>query len=52
MNDLARSVLLLYSYDENPDDTSADNLLTQSIKLIGLVPGNCGKCLRGEPPLF
>ena len=38
MNDLARSVLLLYSYDENPDDTSADNLLTQSIKLIGSFP--------------
>ena len=33
MNDLARSVLLLYSYDENPDDISAENLLTQSIKL-------------------
>ena len=31
-------MLLLYSYDENPDDTSADNLLTQSIKLIGSFP--------------
>ena len=38
MNDLARSVLLLYSYDENPDDISAVNLLTQSIKLIGSFP--------------
>ena len=38
MNDLARSVLLLYSYDENPDDTSIENLLTQSIKLIGSFP--------------
>ena len=38
MNDLARSVLLLYSYDENPDDISAENLLTQSIKLIGSFP--------------
>ena len=38
MNDLARSVLLLYSYDENPDDTSVENLLSQSIKLIGSFP--------------
>lgn len=38
MNDLARSVLLLYSYDENPDDLSVQNLLLQSIRLIGSFP--------------
>ena len=38
MNDLARSVLLLYSYDDNPDDTSVENLLRQSIQLIGSFP--------------
>ncbi len=38
MNKLARSVLSLYSYDENPDDTSVENLLLQSIRLIGAFP--------------
>lgn len=38
MNELARSVLALYSYDENPDDTSVGNVLLQSIKLIGTFP--------------
>lgn len=34
MNVLARSVLSLYSYDDNPDDISVENLLRQSIQLI------------------
>jgi citrate synthase len=34
MNVLARSVLSLYSYDENADDLSIDNLLKQSLQLI------------------
>ncbi|HWQ77825.1 MAG TPA: citrate/2-methylcitrate synthase [Anaerovoracaceae bacterium] len=38
MNKLARSVLALYSYDEDPDDTSVDNVLRQSINLIGYFP--------------
>ncbi|MDR1135074.1 MAG: citrate/2-methylcitrate synthase [Clostridiales Family XIII bacterium] len=38
MNKLARSVLALYSYDENPDDTSIDNVLRQSIELISYFP--------------
>ncbi len=38
MNKLARSVLSLYSYDENPDDTSLENILLQSVKLIGAFP--------------
>ena len=38
MNKLARSVLSLYSYDEHPDDTSVENLLLQSIRLIGAFP--------------
>jgi citrate synthase len=38
MNKLARSVLALYSYDNNPDDTSIENLLRQSIELIGRFP--------------
>lgn len=38
MNKLARSVLSLYSYDKNPDDISVENLLLQSIKLVGCFP--------------
>ena len=38
MSELARSVLALYSYDPNPDDTSVENLLLQSVKLIGNFP--------------
>lgn len=38
MNKLARSVLALYSYDENPDDISISNVLRQSMNLIGYFP--------------
>ena len=38
MNTLARSVLTLYSYDENPDDTSVPNVLRQCLQLIALFP--------------
>lgn len=38
MNLLARSVLSLYSWDENPDDTSIPNVLRQSLNLIARVP--------------
>lgn len=38
MNKLARSVLALYCYDNNPDDTSIPNVLRQSIDLIGYFP--------------
>lgn len=38
MNTLARSVLTLYSYDTNADDTSIENVLRQSLELISLFP--------------
>lgn len=38
MNSLARSVLTLYSYDSNPDDTSVANVLSQCLKLIACFP--------------
>ena len=38
MNKVARSVLALYSYDPNPDDTSAENVLRQCIQLIAQIP--------------
>ncbi len=38
MNSLARSVLTLYSYDANADDTSVENVLRQSLQLIATFP--------------
>ena len=38
MNILARSVLEMYTFDPNPDDTSRDNLMRQSIELISRFP--------------
>lgn len=38
MNKLQRSVLVLYSHDDNPDDLSTSNLLRQSISLIAQFP--------------
>ena len=38
MNTLARSVLTLYSYDDNANDISLPNVLRQSLQLIALFP--------------
>ena len=38
MNKLARLVLALYSYDENPDSTALENVMRQSIQLIARLP--------------
>ena len=38
MNSLARSVLTLYSYDNNPNDTSIPNVLRQCLQLIATFP--------------
>lgn len=38
MNKLQRSILVLYSHDDNPDDTSINNVLRQSLELIARFP--------------
>lgn len=38
MNSLSRSVLMLYSYDKNADDTSISNVLQQCLQLIARFP--------------
>ncbi len=38
MNSLARSVLTLYSYDSNPDNTEISNVLRQCLQLIARFP--------------
>ncbi len=38
MNKMARSVLAMYSYDDNPDETSVENIIRQSLELIARLP--------------
>ena len=38
MNKMAIGVLSLYSFDENPDDTSLDNLVRQCVDIIAKLP--------------
>lgn len=38
MNKLARCVLATYSYDDNPDEVSVENVLRQSFELIARMP--------------
>ncbi|MCK5130115.1 MAG: citrate synthase, partial [Clostridiales bacterium] len=38
MNMLARCTLAMYTFDDNPDDTSIDNVLYQCIKMIAQYP--------------
>jgi citrate synthase len=38
MNTLARSVLTMYAYDDNPDEISVSNVLRQCLELIALSP--------------
>lgn len=38
MNKMARCVMVLYSFDENPDDISLPNVLRQSLQLIAQTP--------------
>ena len=49
MNELARGVLSLYSYDPDPDNTSIENLLLQSVRLL---PLHRRQRLRRQAPLF
>ena len=38
MNKLQTAVLSLYSYDEQPDDVTLDNMLRQSIEIVARIP--------------
>ena len=38
MNALLKSIVTLYSYDDNPEDISPANVLRQSLQLIGKMP--------------
>jgi citrate synthase len=38
MNAISRSILTLYSYDNNPDDISVKNVFRQAVQLIAVMP--------------
>lgn len=38
MNTLMRSILTLYAYDDNPDDTSVENVLRQCLQITSVTP--------------
>lgn len=52
MNKLARSVLALYSYDDNPDDISIENVLRQSFLLMGCFPAIISYAYQAKSTYF
>lgn len=48
MNKLARSVLALYSYDNNPDELSFENVFRQSVELIARFPSMIAYALQAK----
>ncbi len=52
MNKLARSVLVLYSYDDMADDTSVENVLRQSVSLIAKLPILASYAYRAKTHYF
>lgn len=52
MNKLARSVLALYCYDENPDSTAIENVLRQSIDLMGYFPALIAYAYQAKSSFF
>jgi citrate synthase len=52
MNKLGRSVLTLYSYDDNPDDNSPENVFHQCIKLIAQMPTIVAYCYMAKKYYF
>lgn len=52
MNKLSRSILALYCYDENPDDTDITNVLRQSIDLIGYFPALLAYAYQAKSSYF
>ncbi len=52
MNKLARSVLALYCYDDNPDDISVANVLRQSFSLMGYFPAIISYAYQAKSSFF
>ena len=52
MNKMARCVMALYSFDENPDDISLANVLRQSLQLIAQMPTIMNSALQVKRRAF
>lgn len=52
MNKLARSVLTLYSYDDNPEDHSPENVLRQCVEMISRFPAIIAYAYRAKSHYF
>jgi citrate synthase len=52
MNKLARSVLTLYSYDENPENNSPENVLRQCVEMIARFPTIVAYCYMAKKHYF
>ncbi|MDR2841773.1 MAG: citrate synthase, partial [Spirochaetaceae bacterium] len=52
MNKLARSVLTLYSYDNDPENLSPENVLRQCLELIARFPTIAAYCYRAKRHYF
>ncbi|MDR2494638.1 MAG: citrate synthase [Spirochaetaceae bacterium] len=52
MNKLSRCILTLYTFDAAADDTSVENVVRQSIELIGRVPVIIANCYAAKRHYF
>jgi citrate synthase len=52
MNKLARSVLTLYSYDDDPENQSPENVLRQCVELIARFPTIAAYCYMAKKHYF
>ena len=48
MNHISRSILSLYSFDENPDDISGREFLRKGISLVAKMPAITSYCLQAK----
>lgn len=52
MNKLQRAILTMYSYDDNPDSTDIENVVKQSIHLLGCFPTMVAYAYQAQQAFF
>lgn len=52
MNKVMRSILALYSYDDNPDDISPENVIRQEMDILGYFPAIIAYCYQAKQLFF
>ena len=48
MNHITRSILSLYSFDDNPDDISGNELIKKGVSLVAKMPAIISYCLQAK----